>query len=443
MKEGPVFCIILLLLLVFAVVIIAGCIGADYVPNRDIIVIKLNPDGTTAWVSQIDTGRDDAANDIIEVPGGGFVIAGQNTTERIGLPKARMVRLSSTGTVQWDRVLGNTYSELTKVISVPDGGYVTVSYDGEIWRIDPDGNPLWNRSTGIQGVWTVIRTEDSGYAIAGEQYGRIPYDSVVVYYDNGSVSSRPPYPNETRKIPGCSETSIQTGPNMTVTMTRCTVTYESVRQAVVMKLDTGGNSSWMRSYGAEGLDSAWSVIDASSGKGYLVTGYKSVPGSNVSMDNYLYAIQLDPNGTALNMTLLDKTEYFRSPQIRSVSDGFDILYTGTTLKDGSFNNYPVDAHLDLNGHVEKTRPVNSGVIITWTRDGGYFSAGFPVGGGVPGYTESIYGRGGSDTLHAMKLDSDGNLVWEHGIDDVRANYLKKVIQTADGGYAILVLKENQ
>lgn len=112
------------------------------------------------------------------------------------------------------------------------------------------------------------------------------------------------------------------------------------------------------------------------------------------------------------------------------------------MKDGHFNNNPVDAHLDFSGDVKKTRPVNSGVIITWTGDGGYFSAGFPIGGGFTGYTESVYGQGGTNTLHAMKLDSDGKMVWDRGIADVRANYVKKVIQTSDGGYAILALKEN-
>lgn len=424
------------------VIVSAGCIGADYVANRDIIVIKLNPDGTTAWTKLIDTGYDDAAQDMIETLDGDYVIAAQNSSGRMSPPRPRLIRLSSAGTVLWDRILSGSPGEPTAVIQTRDGGYAAASYDGDIWRVDPAGNTLWTRSTGIRGVWSVIGTGDSGFVIAGEQEGRIPFGSVTVYNTDGSVSSRQPYANETSRIPGCSETSIPAGPHETVMVTMCTAPYELVSQAVAVKLDSRGNVSWQRSYGAEGLESAWSVIEASPDRGYLLSGFGKIPERNGSIANHIYAVQLASNGTALQVTRLDRIEYFRPAQMRSISDGYAILFVNTTLKDGYYHHEPVEVHLDRNGHMMTMQPLDAGYIIAWTRDGGYFSAGFPVTGGSSEYSESIYGQARSDRLHAMKLNPDGSRAWDRTIPDVVVNHVRKVIQTSDGGYAILAVKEN-
>ena len=42
------------LLLLVLCTLACGC--GDYVPNHDVVLIKLTPDGTTAWTRTLDTG---------------------------------------------------------------------------------------------------------------------------------------------------------------------------------------------------------------------------------------------------------------------------------------------------------------------------------------------------------------------------------------------------
>ena len=427
---------LLLSLLCVAAVITAGC---DYVPNRDIVVIRLHPDGTPAWTTVIDTGYDDAARDFIEDPGGGFVIAGVNTSRRMGEPGARLVRLSPGGSIEWDRVIPGAQGEPTAVIAVPGGGYAAVSFDGELWRIDADGDLLWKTSTGIGEVWTLASTGDSGYIVAGEKEGRIPFGSVAVYHEDGTISSRDPYPDEPARTPGCSETAIPIGPDKTVMVTQCTVPFELVRQAAVVKLDADGGISWMKSYGGQGLESAWSVVEAPDDSGYLVAGYGSVPDGDGNRSNYIATIRIGPDGSVLHTTILDTIEYFGVPRLRSDPAGFDMLSINTTIRDGSIINTPVDVRLDIQGALVEKQLIDTGIMITWTEDGGYFSAGFPLAGE---HSTSVSWKAGSNRLHAVKIGPGGNQEWDREIPGVQVTNVHRVIQTADGGYAILAIREN-
>ena len=443
MERKSLYCIVIFTVLITTTLLLAGCIGGDYVANRDIVVIKLHPDGSTAWTKLIDTGKDDAANDLIQTSNGDFVIAAQNSSERISPPRPRLILLSSGGMILWDRLLSESFGELTAVVQTSDGGYAAVSYEGEIWRLDPAGKTQWSRSTGIQGVWSVIETGDRGYVITGEQEGRVPFGSVVTYGNDGTVSWRQPYENESRKTAGCSETSIQTGPHDTYMVTVCTVPYEIVSQATVVKLDGEGNISWQRSYGTEGLDSVWSVMETSPQEGYLVSAYGKVPDGGGNTTNYLYGVFLQPNGTVVHITQLDRSDYFLPALMKSIPGGYVILYADETVKPGgSISIQPMEVHLDTEGRITNTQFIDTSIAVIPTADGGYFSAGFPMNGGVLGYSESIYGRADDKALHAMKLNPDTSRAWDRTISGVVVNYAKKVIQTSDGGYAILAVKEN-
>jgi hypothetical protein len=45
-------------------------------------------------------------------------------------------------------------------------------------------------------------------------------------------------------------------------------------------------------------------------------------------------------------------------------------------------------------------------------------------------------------IHAMKFRADGSREWDRPVGDGTANTIQTVIQTADGGYVILALRQN-
>ena len=67
MTEDPrVWCAAILTMLVVVLTASTGCTGLDYVPNHDIVVLKLTPDGSIEWTKVIDNGFDDEAEDVVE-----------------------------------------------------------------------------------------------------------------------------------------------------------------------------------------------------------------------------------------------------------------------------------------------------------------------------------------------------------------------------------------
>lgn len=434
--------ILLVFLIGLLLVLSAGCIGADYVPNRDIVIIKLDQDGRTSWSRTIDHGYDDAARDIIESPDGDLVIAGGSGIRRIGAPVPLLVRLSPDGVVTWDRKLTNESGELTSVKASPAGGFATVSSDGMIWRLDTSGDILWNLSSEVGNVWSVIDSGDEGFLLAGETIDRIPFGTVPVYNPDGTFSHRPPLPNESVMTPGCHETSVPGGPGRTITVTECTVPYTILRQGAVVKVGNDGRISWKRTYGAPGLQSGWVLARDRDYGGYLLAGFRDDGKEEVNRTSSLLALRLDRNGTPGQVTTIGTIEYYLSPQFRSGPAGFDLLFIHTTLENAFLDNKPAVVHIGLDGSVSAPKVLNASVVTTWTDDGGFFSAGFPSISGNKKYDDAVYGRSYNIPLHAIQLDSEGSLVWEQEVSGVTVDSLRKVMQTSDGGYVILALKEN-
>jgi hypothetical protein len=427
---------IILAMLAMIVLLSAGCIGGDYVANRDIVIIRLGPDGATEWTRSIDTGYDDSASDFIQTADGGFLIGAQNTSGRYGPSHSRLLRLSADGQDLRVYPLAQNYGELTSLIQTRDGGFAAIAREGEVIRAGPFGNLLWETSTGLTSAMTILETAGGSIAVAGVQQDSIPFGQVPVYDQNGTVSSRPPLPGEVQVTPGCHETHIPAGDRQ-IAVTECTVPVDLIQQAAVVVLDAGGNLSWKKSYGATGTTSAWSMKEAPDGKGFLAVGFETLRNEGVNRTNYIVALDLERNGTVLHATRFDRIEYFTAAHIRTAPGGYDILYTNTTIEDGHYANRPAQVHFDAGtGNVTFNHLLDAGVVVTWTGDGGYFTAVFD------GYSEDVYARSDTHRLHAVYLNPDGSRAWDREIPKVTVNYIEKVIQTSDGGYAILALKEN-
>lgn len=84
---------------------------------------------------------------------------------------------------QWGRAYGGTSTEHARsVVQTEDGGYAIAGYTvsfgagaGDFWLVktDASGNLQWSKTYGGPNTdvgWSVVQTEDSGYAIAGDTW---------------------------------------------------------------------------------------------------------------------------------------------------------------------------------------------------------------------------------------------------------------------------------
>ena len=91
-----------LLSLIVGVFLVAGCLYQDYVPNHDIILIKVTPTGTLEWSKTFDSGRNDEPTSVNQIADSGYYVLGEIADENhYGVNNIVLIKFSSIGDVLW------------------------------------------------------------------------------------------------------------------------------------------------------------------------------------------------------------------------------------------------------------------------------------------------------------------------------------------------------
>ena len=196
----------------------------------------------------------------------------------------------------------------------------------------------------------------------------------------------------------------------------------------VMRLDSGGNIVWQNTYGGSDYDTVAS-LHLTSDSGYVMAGRTNSYGSPGIGD--LWALKLKADGTiAWQKTYGGNYQDFDDAYIRQTTDGGYVL-VGTTDFSGTSYDFWV-LKLDVNGSIiwQKTYGGSSTDSASLVLES--FDQGTPDGYVVAGHTYS-FGAGSWD-IWVIRLDSSGNIVWEKAYGGSSADYIYDIRQTADGGY---------
>jgi len=155
----------------------------------------------------------------------------------------------------------------------------------------------------------------------------------------------------------------------------------------VVKLNAAGGSEWSASYGGPGDQEFQSVVQTSDG-GFAMIG-TSTSTATPQVD-YLYVVKTDGAGTEL----------------------WSRTWAGD-LGDISSNGY----------------------AILENDDGSLMVAGNAYSWGP--YTGYVDGNLGFEDIYLAKLDADGNLLWEKRLGGAGWDYASAMVQTGDGGYVLV------
>jgi hypothetical protein len=215
-----------------------------------------------------------------------------------------------------------------------------------------------------------------------------------------------------------------------------------MHKAMVVRLTPDGAIAWERQYGDGGLIQVHSCAEGPDHSGFLVTGYSYNSNDSV-YSNPLLALRLGPDGTPTSITQIDPARERGSIGTRADVAGYRVLYQNMSrTESGSYDMSVVDAILDRDGRVLEHRSIDASVAVTWTADGGYFSVGALIGGSGNGYDTVIHDQSGGTTFHARRFDSTGALVFDRALPALPVDRVLKVVQTADGGFAALAMRNN-
>ncbi len=250
--------------------IIAGYTQSFSVGYIDLWLVRINDAGHLLWHRNHGTpwggihgdeysGQEGAIGlySIVECQDGGFAVAGQtwaNADESIN--DAWLIRVNEEGHHLWNFSYGAENEDWgNDLIELSDGGFLIVGffrsapfYVGQLFmvRTDRNGNQLWNQTHGgprKEAAYSVVQCQDGGFAVVGYMKEDTPNPSI--------------------------------GP----------------ADVWLLRTDSDGLQLWNRTYGGDGDDQGFSVIECGGG-GFAIAGY-----TENADDRDMWLLRTDATGT--------------------------------------------------------------------------------------------------------------------------------------------------
>ncbi len=145
--------------------------------------------------------QNDQVYSIIQTTDGGFAAAGYTASFGAGNSDMYIVKLDSSGALQWNRTIGGTnYDNATSIIQTTDGGFAVAGYTGAfaaydyyIVKLNASGTLQWSKAiggSGDDGAYSIVQTTDGGFALAGytKSFGSGSGDFYIVKLDSNGFT---------------------------------------------------------------------------------------------------------------------------------------------------------------------------------------------------------------------------------------------------------------
>ncbi|MGC9315260.1 MAG: hypothetical protein ACP5G4_06500 [bacterium] len=374
--------------------------------------------------------------DQIDVPGTSTTLAGNTPTEGTGLwtivsGSGGSVTTPTSPTSGFTGIAGNSYILEWTITNVCGSSTdsVTISFEAPA-----DPYPCISKTFGgsgtdaMQGSWEIsnmIATSDGGYAIAGitDSWGAGNNDIWILKLDaSASIEWQYAYGSGNNEEAYC---IIQTSDGGYAVTGRYNRTGSYDGELWVLKLDASGNINWQkRINGTSNQERGISIIETSDG-GYAIAGQYHF--GSASPGGEMWVVKLNSSGNISWQMAYGGTYEEVATGIAENRDG-DLVVAGKTATYGS-GSYDVWM-LKVNGsngntiwrRAYGTADVEQAIEMTPTDDGCYV---------INGRYENSPRK-----FLLMKVDDDGNIVWQKCYTDDTNDYVGQgIIQTDDGGYA--------
>jgi hypothetical protein len=327
---------------------------------------------------------------VIQTNDGGYIATGF-TRSFAEDRNAYIVKIDRLGKKEWSTVLGDIGNDRGREVrQTPDGGYIMTGYTGSygpgilaVWliKLSPDGEVEWSKAYGGAGDdrgFDIEITSDGGFIIAGYSNSFSPTDEYDLY---------------------------------------------------LIKTDSTGNLEWANAYGGTGESRGYSVVETADG-GFAITGRTNSYGAG---DDDIYLVKVDENGNFEWGSAFGGAGEDRSYGMALADDGGFVIIGRTQSFRGIYDLYLVKA--DSDGEYEWSRTFGGlgndiGRSIRTTPDGDFI---------LSGYARSFGGN--DDFLYALKVDGNGNLIWERAFGGSERDRGFSV-NLADDGYIFGGYSEN-
>lgn len=350
--------------------------------SRDAWIVRLNPSGQIIWEKNFGGSKFDVATSAIELMDGNFIVTGYTSstngdvTNNHGSFDAWLLKISSSGSLQWQKTFGGTNNDFAESVSfTADGGYILggSSYsnngnvtgnhgDEDFWVVKTDslGVIQWQRSVGGSGYeqcFSAIVLNDGTYLAVG-----------VSNSNNGDLSGS-----------------------------------HGGYDCMVARIDQNGNLMQAKLYGGKFNESAFSCVQYGSGQ-LAIAGYTNSSNDDINFNrgsSDVWVIRTDINGNMFSSKTYGGSYSDVGYSIALNSTGF-MIACGTTSND-------LDVLSNHGGEDVWIIQTDSSGNILWSNTYGGTSGDRPssfVGGYDNGFKVCGYSSSSNGDLNANKGNSD-------------------------------------
>jgi hypothetical protein len=302
--------------------------------GSDFWLFKTDVDGDMQWNKTYGGALDEVSGDMYQTTDGGYALAGTTYSFGAGGEDFWLVKTGADGGAYWAKTYGGTGDERAYVmVQTSDGGYALAGYtdsfgagnlDFYLVKTDAAGNMEWSKTyggTGMDLAYTMIRTGDGGYALAGytDSFGAGSNDTWLVKTDASGTMQW----NKTYGGTGADGAiDIIESSDGGYVLTGYTGSFGGVFLVYLVKTDASGNMQLEAAYGATFLEVGIHVIQTADG-GYAMAGYNYANGQDFIL------IKTDADGTLEWETTYGGTGFETAYALLQASDGGYVL-TGST-----------------------------------------------------------------------------------------------------------------
>jgi len=358
--------------------------------------------------------------------------------------------------ITWDKTFGGNGEDMGfSIIQTENGGYAVSGYTildrekrKDTWRaklgyvelteekrqdfwiikIDKNGNIEWDEVFGENGpdiANSIIRTKDGGYAVAGFIW-TIYAEKQDIWIIKLDENGNKEWDKTFDKDKNdVAYSIIQTKDGGYAIAASTGFKLWGEANCWVIKLDAKGNMEWENSFGGTGWDEIFSIVQTKDGS-FVTTGCVWSKGAG---RGDIYVAKLNKNGDLLWDKTFGGSENDEAHSIIQTDDEGYAVTGFTVLEDtGDRDIWVIKLDKDGNKIWDKTL---GGASEDWansivqTEDEGYM---------VAGWTKSM-GAGKTD-VWIVKLNKNGDLLWDKTFGGSENDEAHSIVQTEDGGYAV-------
>lgn len=254
----------------------------DLDTGGDIWAMKLTSAGSVSWIKTYGTSETELTRSIQQTTDGGYIIAGYTYSTSSGLADIWIIKLDQNGNVSWQKTYGgNDSDQAFSIQQTTDGGYIVAGYacsygagGADFWvlKLTSTGSVSWQKTyggTAYDMAFSIKQTSDGGYVVAGQtaSYGAGSWDYwILKLTSTGTVSAQKAFGKSSADSAHYIEQISEGG----YIITGYTTTSSNYNIGV-LKLDSSLNVVWQKKYGDSGTEQSWIVQQLSDGS-YMIGG---------------------------------------------------------------------------------------------------------------------------------------------------------------------------